>query len=144
MHFKNESTKHACFHVNFPCSAYLYPPVHHNGKGSTDYQERLTRTVLAPTKARACSHQDHVALMGLKVASQGASLSENFQLSSLTPHEYANETAVIHMHAISYHRENQALIQLLLTGSWIRMRLPQHLRRAMFYEVWLIIHILQN
>ena len=25
VHFKHESTKHACFHVNFPFSAYCYP-----------------------------------------------------------------------------------------------------------------------
>ena len=30
-----EAQNHACFHVNFPFSAYFYPPpLHHNSKGS--------------------------------------------------------------------------------------------------------------
>ena len=29
VNFKLENTKHACFHVNFPFSAYFYPSPHY-------------------------------------------------------------------------------------------------------------------
>ena len=33
---KHESTQTCMLHINFPFSAYLTPPLHHNGKRSID------------------------------------------------------------------------------------------------------------